>query len=328
MSGLIPDFGKVLARIIKIVVSDPEHELRVSSPWALGASMACLAHRPSKEWRDELNLIHVVEWIIEREEVATNGFVLDGLVKLAQNTQVVTVVFVGLFTDFACSSIQHDMRIEFQVLYDPLQASIGSHSRLTRLSALRLLSSPLIAEPGSDLGGAAEMVKRCLQGEEVSVDVQGVRERVLHMKRLNHLLRDNDEVGASLSLRWLVGVYSDRLMPVICAEICAIAQFKINLRPLWSAAAEAIAIMSERKGVSEIVWRLIFEELKHGSEPPSDLEWPDPVDDESDTINESERTWRDPSAHKIRSAINIWLGGSASQRAIHAVCPLFSPTVT
>ncbi|KAI0343436.1 hypothetical protein BDW22DRAFT_1328530 [Trametopsis cervina] len=192
------------------------------------------------------------------------------------------------------------MRIEFQVLYHPLQASIGSHSRLTRLSALRLLSSPLIAEPGSDLGGAAEMVKRCLQGEEVSVDVQGVRERVLHMKRLNHLLRDNDEVGASLSLRWLV------------------AQFKINLRPLWSAAAEAIAIMSERKGISEIVWRLIFEELKQGSEPPSDLEWPDPVDDESDTINESERTWRDPSAHKIRSAINIWLGGSASQRAIHA----------
>ncbi|OSX61435.1 hypothetical protein POSPLADRAFT_1144486 [Postia placenta MAD-698-R-SB12] len=135
-----------------------------------------------------------------------------------------------------------------------------------------------------------DVLKRCLQAEEVSLDVQGVRERVLRISRLPVVIQDDDEV----------------------------TQLKVNLRPLWSPAAAALSLMSERFG--DLVWRLLFQELQGSAtgeglySPPSWITNASDVD--GDDVWEEERTWRDPSAHKLRSAISRWLGHHSTQHSI------------
>ena len=51
--------------------------------------------------------------------------------------------------------------------------------------------------------GVQEVLRRCLQGEEVPLDVQGVRERVLRIGRVVPVVGDPE--GAELCARWLVG---------------------------------------------------------------------------------------------------------------------------
>jgi len=51
--------------------------------------------------------------------------------------------------------------------------------------------------------GTAEVLKRCMQGEEATLDVQGVRERVLRIGRVGQVV--GDASGAGLCARWLVG---------------------------------------------------------------------------------------------------------------------------
>ena len=50
--------------------------------------------------------------------------------------------------------------------------------------------------------GPQEVIKRCLQGEEVSLDLQGVRERVLRIGRVGQVV--GDQSGADLCTRWLI----------------------------------------------------------------------------------------------------------------------------
>jgi U3 small nucleolar RNA-associated protein 20 len=83
-----------------------------------------------------------------------------------------------------------------------LQSSLLSHSRALRLNTLRLLSCCQRDESSPSL---SEVVKRCLQGEEASLDVQGVRERVLRIGRLSLMVKDGDKEGAEVSIRWLIG---------------------------------------------------------------------------------------------------------------------------
>ena len=91
--------------------------------------------------------------------------------------------------------------VAFTPLYGQLRPSLLSHSRRLRLSALRLLSS----QAGQVDNGTAEVLKRALSGEEVSLDVQGVRERVLKISRMSQILKDDDTVGADVAARWLIG---------------------------------------------------------------------------------------------------------------------------
>lgn len=86
-------------------------------------------------------------------------------------------------------------------LYPSLQNSILSHSRTLRLATLRLLLSPAIALSS---GTERDVLKRCLQGEEVALDVHGVRERVLRIGRVGQVVRDGDERAADICARWLV----------------------------------------------------------------------------------------------------------------------------
>jgi hypothetical protein len=92
--------------------------------------------------------------------------------------------------------------MSIQDIYPSLQSSLLSHSRSLRLSTLRLLSSDVVKSST----GQQEVVKRCLQGEEVSVDVQGVRERVLRIGRVGQIIRDGDILGASIFIVWLIGL--------------------------------------------------------------------------------------------------------------------------
>ena len=86
-------------------------------------------------------------------------------------------------------------------MLEPLKPSLLSHSRSLRLNALRLLTSPLVDVHE----GTAEFLKKALQAEEVPIDVQGVRERVLRIGRLPLVVKDGDGIAAEICARWLIG---------------------------------------------------------------------------------------------------------------------------
>lgn len=92
-------------------------------------------------------------------------------------------------------------------LEKPLVDNVLSYSRSLRLAALNIITSPHM-RVSVDL---KDIATRCLQAEEVSVDVTGVRERVVKIGRLGETLRDDDRDAVDLCIRWLLGA-SDRLL--------------------------------------------------------------------------------------------------------------------
>lgn len=178
-------------------------------------------------------------------------------------------------------------------IYPFLSQSLLSHSRRLRLACLRLLDCKLI-DPNHD---HVEIVKRCLQGEEVPIDVQGVRERVLRIGRVGQIV--GDERSADLCGRWLI------------------AQLKVNLRPLWSPSASALSLLGQRFG--DLVWGLLFEEickvalvtsdesaLAAGASPSFPQDEQEPRKRDEDDPWEEERSWRDPSSHNIKQVVGLW----------------------
>lgn len=195
-------------------------------------------------------------------------------------------------------------KLPFSVAYTHLRDCLLSHSRPLRLAALRLLTSKNLISLPEDSASVSEVLKRCLQGEEAEIDVQGVRERVLRIGRVGQVVGEKE--GAEVCVRWLV------------------AQLKVNLRPLWSPATAAIGNLAGRWG--DLVWELVFSELKLGSgEGEAEGESVDvgqqvqDEDVEEDEVNEQERSWRDPSAHKFRVAVWHWLDEEYHSRAFAKV---------
>ncbi len=158
------------------------------------------------------------------------------------------------------------------------------------MAALRLLDCRLIS-PQHD---QVEVLKRCLQGEEVPLDLQGVRDRVLRIGRVGQVV--GDEKSADLCARWLI------------------AQLKVNLRPLWSPAASALSSLGQRFG--DLVWKLLFEEVckatigelsGSGMDDSQLRDKDEEITKQSDDDPwEEERSWRDPSAHNVRRAVILW----------------------
>ena len=94
-----------------------------------------------------------------------------------------------------------------------------------------------------------------------------------------------------------------------------IAQLKVNLRPLWSPAAAALASLSQRFG--DVVWKLLFEEVQKFTCVTSSSTRPEVAESEQNPVAsgsnqnhddpwEEERSWRDPSAHRLRSVVIDW----------------------
>jgi U3 small nucleolar RNA-associated protein 20 len=184
-----------------------------------------------------------------------------------------------------------------------------------------LLSSKIIL-----LWTGADVVRRCAQGEEALPDVSGVRERVLRIGRVAQALKDGDELAAEVCVRWLIGAFlaicrQSWQRPDAITEISA--QLKVNLRPLWSPAAEALAQVSERCG--NVVWRLLFEELRTGVEGARGTEIPewmkmDQDDEPQHGIYEDEKIWRDPSAHKLLVVVGEKLNDGGINMELIEVC--------
>ncbi|KAF5354672.1 hypothetical protein D9756_005618 [Leucocoprinus leucothites] len=235
--------------------------------WILGTCMKALQHRDHSEWATKVD---ICSWIRSgTRSWGTVPEVVSGLAPLARTST-------------------SSKPIPLDEIYPHLRAALISHSRVLRLNAMRLMDSKLVSAPG----GVQEVMKRCLQGEEVSIDVQGVRERVLRIGRVVQVVGDAE--GADFCARWLI------------------AQLKVNLRPLWSPAAAALSALSQRFG--DVVWDLMFAEIQRGedgNQGTRDSRFNNTQaqgeGDERDDIWEDERSWRDPSAHKLRVALSKWL---------------------
>lgn len=88
----------------------------------------------------------------------------------------------------------------------------------------------------------------------------------------------------------------------------------MNLRPLWTPSAEALAQLAEQHGFGDEIWTLLFSELKDSFEksfllPNHDEDMEDVEEDaeEEDADPwEEERTWRDPSMHKYFLVTSSW----------------------
>ncbi|KAJ7707727.1 armadillo-type protein [Mycena rosella] len=241
-----------------------------STSWFVGTCMRALSQRSATEWQS----LALLDW-------------------------VTTCTTWGALSH---KSRRNSAEVDIEAIYPALAPSVLSHSRALRLGALRLLA----ATRPSD---AREVVKRCLAGEEVPLEVQGVRERVLRIGRVETVVKDKQketDIGPELCARWLV------------------AQLKINLRPLWSPAAGALAQMSQRFG--DEVWRLVFQELQalYSASPPGDdvemkqasFEDEEETGDEEKDPWEEERTWRDPSSHKLRGVVSKWLSSQNSKNEL------------
>jgi U3 small nucleolar RNA-associated protein 20 len=193
------------------------------------------------------------------------------------------------------------LKMSFEGIYRHLASPVLSHSRRFRLNALYILSSPLVRmDPTQEL-----VISRLLQAEEVPIDAQSSRERVLRVTQLERVIPPDDAMVSELAVRWLV------------------AQLKVGLRPVWLPTAHALEKLSERCG--EIVWQVIFGELKAivGSSNVENVpDWMKDVGglNSVDEVRDSERSWRDPSAHKIRSALAKWRAGDAFQMQLIRVC--------
>jgi U3 small nucleolar RNA-associated protein 20 len=194
--------------------------------------------------------------------------------------------------------------VSFEDIFRYLASPVLSHSRRSRLSALRLLSNSRVHNHSS-----LELVlSKLLQAEEVPINAPSSRERVLRLTQLEQAITPDDTVVSELVVRWVV------------------AQLKVGLRPVWLPAARVLEKLSEQSG--DVVWRIMFEELKEVVSTPSAdgvPEWMKEAggDDDLDKVRESERSWRDPSAHKVRSALAKWGAGGSFKVQLIRVCVVY-----
>ncbi len=268
--------------------ADPETNYKsdpANTSWVLGSCLKTLATCPYDEWGRHADLILWTEKVLQRW--VWSGIVLDGLAEVLRRRYVYVPRIDHRLMAQAVSPEQA-RKMSFEDMYDHLASSVSSHSRPSRLNALYLLSSPLVhIHPTREL-----VLSRLLQAEEVPIDVQSSRERVLRVTQLERVIPADDGIVSDLAVRWLV------------------AQLKVGLRPVWLVTAHALEKLSERCG--EIVWRVMFGELKAVtalSSVDSVPNWAKDIGDGASNageVRESERSWRDPSAHKICNAVAKW----------------------
>jgi U3 small nucleolar RNA-associated protein 20 len=304
VNSLLPGTLSVTCGIIKNVLDAPDPETiyksdPVNPSWVLGSCLKTLANCPHDEWGRHADLNFWTEKVLQRW--LWSEIVLDGLAEVLRR-RYVYVPRIDHYLMALGISPEHARKISFEDMYRHLASLVSSHSRPSRLNALYLLSSPLVhMRPTLEL-----VLSRLLQAEEVPIDVRSSRERVLRVTQLERVIPADDAVVSDLAVRWLV------------------AQLKVGLRPVWLPTAHALEKLSERCG--EIVWRVMFGELKAVialSSVDSLPGWAKDIGNgagNAEEWRESERSWRDPSAHKICSALAKWCVDGTFRMLLIRVC--------
>jgi U3 small nucleolar RNA-associated protein 20 len=304
VNSLLPGTLSVTCDIINNVLDAPDPETNyksdpVNPSWVLGSCLKTLANCPHNEWGRHADLTLWTEKVLQRW--LWSEIVLDGLAEVLRR-RYVYVPRIHHYLMALVISPEHTRKMSFEDMYRHLTSLVSSHSRPSRLNALYLLSSPLVhMRPTLEL-----VLSSLLQAEEVPIDVQSSRERVLRVTQLERVIPPDDAVVSDLAVRWLV------------------AQLKVGLRPVWLPTAHALEKLSERCG--EIVWRVMFEELKAVialSSVDSVPDWAEDIGNgasNAEEWRESERSWRDPSAHKICNALAKWCVDGTFRMLLIRVC--------
>ena len=85
-----------------------------------------------------------------------------------------------------------------------MKENLSSASQSLRLSSLTLLNGIL---PSSS--GCQELIQLCIAAEEVPLNIQGVRERIHKVERLNRALPSDNELAIEILAFWYLGTCSD-----------------------------------------------------------------------------------------------------------------------
>ncbi|KAG1731833.1 armadillo-type protein [Suillus paluster] len=270
LSVFVDSLAPLLVHIIErsLNTSTPEEDWQTShanAAWVIGTCMQALSRCKSSSWETQVDLSVWTTEVVDHWSWSAK--VLMGLVALLE------------------TSPSTSQSLPIAQLYSRLQSRLLSPSRPLRLNVLGLLTSKMVKSSPAE----HDALKRCLQGEEVSLDMHGVRERVLRIGRLYQVVRDDEPLSADICVRWLV------------------SQLKVNLRPIWSPASEALSSLAQRFG--NLVWDIIFSELQQPQGAQETPKWLTAIKDDENDMDpwEEERSWRDPTAHKLRGAAANWL---------------------
>ncbi|KAG8869452.1 U3 snoRNP protein [Serendipita sp. 405] len=174
--------------------------------------------------------------------------------------------------------------------FSSLKDSVMSHISSLRLYALKLLASDLVKRDAAQQAA----IEVCLTAEEVELSATQTPERVLKTTKVGSMAPVGQSAGST--------------------EVCvqwAVAQFKVNLMPVWKAAAQAVVALVERSG--EDVWPIVIEELRSlfdSSTQPVAPGWSVDIETEQ-FIQEDEKTWRNAGLRETLMAINAASAESA-----------------
>ncbi|GJJ08423.1 hypothetical protein Clacol_002639 [Clathrus columnatus] len=237
-------------------IPDEAHDAFIAQTF--GACLKILAQLGSESSGD----LHLAEWSLAALKKWSNLVpVLQGLVSISNRHKI-------------------ESAIPFDTVYPYLKDNILSHIHVLRLASLEFLTSSIV-----DSGRANGVLKQCLLGESASLDITGVRERIVRITGLPPVSKNGDDVSIDISLRWLI------------------AQFKVNLRPVWNPTVKVLAELIGQCG--EKSWSIIFLQLESVSLGATGGIKPQPESDTQDQVmDESERSWRDPSASRLSAVIH------------------------
>ncbi|KAL5476579.1 UTP20_8 [Sanghuangporus weigelae] len=141
---------------------------------------------------------------------------------------------------------------------------------------IRRSSLELLSLPDVAPESTTDAVKRCLAAELVPLSVQGVKERVLLTGKVGQSAVDDEQTSR------------------ICGNLAS-------------------------GTIENVVWSIVYAELKDMDSPGTAgmmPVWASDTSQEEGEINEEERSWRDPSAHRFRVALAKWTSVSASRIAL------------
>ncbi|KAG8737812.1 U3 snoRNP protein [Ceratobasidium sp. 414] len=175
----------------------------------------------------------------EAEEVG--NIELMDMVKKWGWSESVTSALVGIQSIITTKS----QPIALSELLPYLLTSLTSHSHILRSSALQLLSGPCVSRSPEQ----TDVLSRLVAAEDVPLTVQSVRERVVKTGKVAARIVEGEEMR-EVAVRWLV------------------AQLKINLRPLWAPAIQALGTLASASGCAEEVWAIVFGELERVCREP------------------------------------------------------------